>query len=331
MDDLESGTINKDDEAARRLATLELMLSNADRPLASSKIKSELWPDSPKDSFTRAFSRDRDTLANMGIYIVKAGGVGEATWEIDAEKTYRGGAVLNPEEARVINVICQPFVAQPGFLYANELRFALAKIDKQFGEGENAVDGAQASVTNISDTLLRCQEQRHLAEIDYTNARDERSTRLVAPFSFYTCRKKAYMVAARAELDENSEKVVELFKKPGTYLLDRVNSATEKPKMSFEIPAEHLDKDWKLLPFQIGKTPVTATFHVDAEKIRDFKPETEDKGTWAEVVDGAEWTVEVRDYTAAASWAIAKGVRPVSPSELVEEWKNLLEGVANRG
>ncbi len=74
-----------------------------------------------------------------------------------------------------------------------------------------------------------------------------------------------------------------------------------------------------------------ARFEVPHEYEHDVRRETLGKGTWAQHGDKLAWEVDVANCSAAASWAIALGITPLSPQELCDEWRLLLEGVLAHG
>lgn len=331
MGDFDEIKITKDDEKARRLATLSLILANSKTPLTSSEIKKELYPELSVDTFTRTFSRDREDMESMGFKFIKSKGTGdEASWTIDAEASLKGGAALSPEEAVVLNLACQPLVNDPGFLYSNELRFALTKIDQQFSNIEKAVKGSAATATRVSETLRDCLETRHPAKVTYTNSKGVTSTRILAPYGFYTVRRAAYMAAAIMWDSDEGEGRGDI-SGTMTYKLSRITEAKKVAKLSYQVPDDFDVTAHERLAFQIGPTVGQARFFVPAFQEREMRANANNKGSW-ELADGdLEWSVDMSDPTAAASCAIAWAIKPLAPKELVETWEKLLKGAINNG
>lgn len=314
-----------DDEKARRLVTLSMMLTNSKTPLTSSSIREELYGDLTVDTFNKTFSRDRKDLAAMGVKIVKLHGDDEASWAID-ETSLKGGAELDPDEAAVLNLTCQPLVNDPGFPYSNELRLALAKIDRQFSDASLAVQGRVAAATRVSETLRDCLETGRPARVTYTNAAGVKSTRVLAPYGFFTKRGSAYMVAAimcDGEKGEGLGKIGE----PRTFMLNRISEAKKLAKLTYQVPGDFDIASFRRLSFQIGPTVGEARFFVPARQEHEMRMNADEKGSWEAVAGGFEWRVDMSDARAAASCAIAWAIRPLAPKELVDAWKELLEGV----
>ena len=51
--------------------------------------------------------------------------------------------------------------------------------------------------------------------------------------------------------------------------------------------------------------------------------------SFEQVGSGTVWAVDVSDVSAAASWAVAMGIRPIAPEPLVAAWRGILEGVTH--
>ncbi len=331
MGDFEEIKITKDDEKARRLASLSLILTNSKTPLTSSEIKKELYADLAPDTFTRTFLRDRENLESMGFKLIKSKAANdEAAWTIDAEASLKGGAALSPEEAIVLNLTCQPLVNDPGFLYSNELKFALTKIDQQFSSIEKVVKGSVAAATRISETLRDCLETGHPAKVTYTNSKGITSTRILAPYGFYTVRRAAYMAAAIMGDSEEGEGRGDI-SKAFTYKLSRIKEVEKFGKLSYQVPDDFDVAAHEGLAFQMEGEAAQARFFVSAFQEHEMRANANNKGSW-EIVDGGfEWTVDMNDATAAASCAIAWAIKPLAPKELVETWEKLLRGAINNG
>lgn len=319
--------LTHDDERARRICSLALEFMNARAPLPTSTIARAHYPGLRDDAFRKAFSRDRAMLAACGISLTeKRGADGEALWEADAESSFAQGAELAPADAAALELACRPLAEDPTFPLARELRLALAKVSRAFAEtlAVAAADGRPAPRGLAA--LRSCLTARHAARVSYVDAAGRTSERLIAPYAFFGLRGELYLVAAL--LDEDGREV------PGhvrTYRVDRFERVSEEPGLSFEVPADFSVEDWRRLPFQMGPAAFDGVFLVDAAHEMDVRRAAGAQGSFEPRGEGLVWTVPVSDVDAAASWAVAMGLRPLAPEPLVSAWRRVLEGAMRGG
>ena len=316
--------LTRDDERARRICSLALEFMNAQVPVASSAIAREFYPGLSADSFRRAFSRDRQALAACGMVVEeRPSGRGESLWVVD-ETRFAQGAELEPVEAAALDVACQPLLDDPAFPLATDLRLALAKLTRAFAEVA-AVTTPGRREPRPAAQLRSCLVEGHAARVGYTDAHGTHSQRVIAPYGTFELRGESYLVAGRLAEDgslvEGGER---------TYRMDRFDSVEELPHVPVSVPADFSLDDWRRLPFQLGPTVSTACFEVPPSREADLRRAAGAWGSFAKKDGALVWSVPVSDEAAAASWAIAQGIRPLSPDGVVAHWKALLEGVARR-
>lgn len=313
--------LTRDDERARRICSLALEFMNAESPVPSSTIARAFYPDLSPDSFRRAFLRDREALAACGVVIDELPQSGsESLWSLD-ESQLAGGAELEPIEAAALDVACAPLLGDPAFPLSGELRMALAKLTRAFAEA-SVVPAGSGDESRAFLTLRSCLMAGHAALVTYTDAVGNVSERTIAPYCLFELRGSRYLVAGR--LGPNGEAVEGGTR---TYRVDRVGSAKELPAISFEVTQDFSVDDWRRLPFQIGKTVAEATFEVPAAREGDLRRASMGHGSLVSQGEKYLWTVDASDLGVAASWAVAQGIRPVSPEGLVSAWRDVLEGV----
>ncbi|MBR3224191.1 MAG: WYL domain-containing protein [Atopobiaceae bacterium] len=289
----------EDERSARRVLALAIGLINAQRPLSTDQIRREYYPTDMSDgAFRKTFQRDRGRLAMAGLSVRNAGVMDDAqTWEVDAEASFAKESELTSEDALTLDLLLLPLASDPSYPYARDLRFALAKIDRSFdGTSEAAIPPeARRRDRNLSH-LEDCMTARHLAKIKYAKASGVIVERVVAPYGFFFFRGNTYMVAARIDKDEP----------PHTYRLDRVISAREQARSTFERPVDFDVRDFILLPFQMGPSRYVATFENKRGERRQ------------------EW---VSNQNIAAAWALSQGLTPLDPPELVGAWRAKIHGI----
>lgn len=311
--------LNTKDEAARRVASLALELINARRPLEAAYINAHIYPDLDRNSFFRALGRDCERLAACGMHVVKSTQNDEQLYQIDEKNSFIGDAKLTQEEALELQVLLSPQVASPAFPLADELRMALLKIDRSFAEQPLvSTRRPKKGPDRTLQTLRDAYGQHLLVEVGYCDAAGAKSTKILAPYGFYSFRDTLYCVCA----EEKGSKLEE----PRTYRIDRM----EKPKIlsggSYTVPDSFEVEDYRALPFQMGPTVGTAVFaarHPQPDLVSLMKAH----GTLEEEEDGSSiWQAPASSWEAAASWGIAQGLIPQKPEELISAAKACLEG-----
>jgi len=319
----EFAELNDDDEKARRVLSLALEFMNARQAISSTRIARDIYPELSPDSFRKAFLRDRKSLCDIGIALVGEKGPGEdVCWSANSETSFAQGADLDVKDALVMDIACQPILGDPEFPLRDELRFALAKIDTAFGDITYPAGSRVLHDDRVVSALRSCAHACHAARITYTDAAGKRSERLVAPYGFYGMRGSLYMVAPLVEgglVVAGSVRV---------YNVSRVKAATEEPGTSFSVPQDFSVEDYRRLPFQFGPTACVATFEAPACSAQEVEALSLGRGCFVVNENAVAWTVDVSDVGDAASWAIASGVRPTAPRELVDEWRKRLEEVS---
>ena len=175
-------------------------------------------------------------------------------------------------------------------------------------------------------TVREALNARRTLDIVYTTRDGSEKQRRVAPFAFFDVRSILYVVCATVddagELVAGSER---------TYRIDRIQRAQRVDHVAFEIPEGFDLGFFRKLPFQIGPTVATCAFSIPEKLVEPFQRVRCGKGVLSPVDGGMVWEVEASDIGAAASWAIANGIAPLSPEGLVDAWRARLEGAMLHG
>ena len=316
---------NDDDEQARRILSLALEFMNSRQAVSSTRIAQDIYPGLTPDSFRKAFLRDRKSLEDIGITLEserRAGG--EAYWTADDTASFAEGTGLGVEDALVIDLACQPLLGDPEFPLRDELRFALAKIDTAFGDVSYPAGQGVLHDDKIVSTLRSCARSCHAVRMTYTDAASRSSERTIAPYGFYGIRGSLYLVAPRVE-----EGVV-VNGSTRVYNVARVSGVREVTSVSFSVPSDFSIESYRQLPFQLGPVACEATFEVPVVEISEIERLSMGRGRFSMGEKDVTWTVDASNVGDAASWAIANGLRPIAPKELVDEWSARLEGAIAR-
>ena len=316
-----------------RRAHLATIFLQAAYPLTTSEVVAQVYNNPTNlelgrkplslDSARRAMKRDIDALKACGLIIVPAGKTddGQALWQVDRAHSFTQGVALSEVDAVILDIACLPLLDDPGFAERDELRLALAKIDRLFDAA--ASDALTASSERDSKVLVTVRDAlnaRRALDIVYTTRDGSEKQRRVAPLAFFDVRTILYVVCATVddagELVAGSER---------TYRIDRIQRAQRVDHVAFEIPDGFDLGFFRKLPFQIGPTVATCTFSIPERSLRPFQRVRCGKGALSPADDGMVWEVEASDIDAAAGWAIANGIAPLSPEWLVDAWRARLE------
>lgn len=315
-----SSGFTEDERRAERAATLATFLMGARYPVGTAAIYERFYADLGDANRRKTFSRDRELLASAGVLVRDAGWRdGEKAWEIDADASFANAVELSPLEAIALDVACQPLLEDHGFTHGEALRHALAKIDRTFGDPDQAVRTSPAERSRASQIVLYCIDRARVVNVTYRDAKGTVSRRDFAPYGTFPCRGRGYVVGDFIEEGEDGATA-----RRRTLRLDRIESARETTREAV-VPEGFDIADYLLLPFQIGSTTCTARFFVPENRREALSASCLRSGTVANGKKGAEWTVDVSDVDDAAGWAVAQAIRPLEPAELVESWKKCLK------
>lgn len=315
-----SSGFTEDERRAERAATLATFLMGARYPVGTAAIYERFYAELGEANRRKTFSRDRELLASAGVLVRDAGWRdGEKAWEIDADASFANAAELSALEAIALDVACQPLLEDHGFTHGEALRHALAKIDRTFGDPDQAVRTSPAERSRASQTVLSCIDRGHVVNVTYRDAKGTVSKRDFAPYGTFPCRGRGYVVGDFIEEGDGGTTT-----RRRTLRLDRIESARETTQ-STVVPEGFDIADYLLLPFQIGPTACTARFFVPENRREALSASCLQSGAVTNGKKGTEWTVDVSDVDDAARWAVAQAIRPMEPSELVESWKKCLK------
>lgn len=315
-----SSGFTEDERRAERAATLATFLMGARYPVGTAAIYERFYADLGDANRRKTFSRDRELLASAGVLVRDAGWRdGEKAWEIDTDASFANAAELSPLEAIALDVACQPLLEDHGFTHGEALRHALAKIDRTFGDPDQAVRTSPAERSRASQIVLGCIDRGRVVNVTYRDAKGTLSKRDFAPYGTFPCRGRGYVVGDFIEEGEDGATT-----RRRTLRLDRIESARETAQAA-AVPESFDIADYLLLPFQIGPTTCTARFFVPENRREALSASCLRSGTVAIGKKGTEWMVDVSDVDDAAGWAVAQAIRPLEPAELVESWKKCLK------
>lgn len=313
--------VTADDLRATRVLTLAVKFFGARRPVASSTIRADLYPELDIESFNRQYLRDRELLATFGIQVRDAGQIdGDTLWKVDELTSYVQGEGLTQDDARMLYVLCHDMAFDQSFAYRDELRMALAKISQMYrGTTLPHIDTTTPTEHKILSTLVGCMSARHAAAVSYTDAHGLDSQRTLAIMGTFGLRDRTYFVASRIEKDGTL--VPDSLR---TYRLDRFSKAREVASISYQIPLDFSVADFERLPFQIGDPVGLAHFRVTGEEGREATRAIATHGELINMDLQTVWEVPYSSLQAVAAWSVGVGLTPAFDGELANAWADVV-------
>lgn len=312
--------LTKDDERARRVCSLALEFMSARAPIPSSTLARGHYPGLSADSFRRSFSRDRAMLAACGVHVVSVGRAqGESLWGVDAQRSYAEGGELGARDAAVLETACQGLLDDPSFPFAGDLRLALAKVARTFADAPSFVAAPTEGEGRPLAALRRAIVGGVCADVTYTDARGRSSRRRIAPHGLFGLDGATYLVAETVDEDGRVREGT-----MRTYRVDRFGAAEEAAGLPAPIPPGFSVDDWVRLPFQMGPEAWSLELEVPADRADALAEAARGQGEVTDDQGALVWRVGASDLDAAARWAVAQGIRPLAPRELVDAWGRIL-------
>lgn len=319
--------MNETDQQAQRLLDLSLAFVNATHPLSSSHLAKTYYPSVAKNSFRKAFQRDREKLAICGLVIRRVNKQpDEPLWAVDEEASYAQTDALTPTEALTLDIALSPLASDRSFPYADDLRVALAKIDRSFGPDNVVRVSPEARFRGkVLPVAERCYAMQHAATMSYRREDGTTVERTIAIYGFFSLRDSTYVVAP--QLGDTGLVIPDSIR---TYRLDRFVLMREDKRISYVIPADFSVGDYVLLPFQMGPKLYQATFGLTDDALHRLGPSVSGRGELTKNNGSYVWHIDISSERDAAAWAIAEGLTPLGPASLRTTWVHLLgEAVAH--
>lgn len=303
---------NADKTLAQTLLALAMDLMSSSAPVPVSRLRERHFPELKSEAARKKLARARETLESCGLIIVQARVNGASAWSVDP-RCYPVGE-LERNDAEIVRLLTSPLLGDEGFAHRGDLRFALMKLG--VSPTNKGADGLVED-NHVLETLRHCLGSRRMVELDYEDAEGNVTHRCVAPLGLFDLRGHTYLVCSNdGSADEDSIR---------TLRADRASHA-RRTNDTFDYPADFDVNDYRLLPFQLGRPVADCTFRVPEGAVPRLVEITLGEGRLYDGDGGTLWDVSASNLNDAASWAIAHGLIPVAPAELVGCWYQLLRG-----
>ena len=303
---------NADTLLAQTLLALAMDLMASEGPVPTSRLARLHFPGISRDAARKKLARAREMLRSCGLIVEQSVSRRSSTWAVDPA-CYLENA-LDPNDISIVCLLASPLLRDESFPHRNNLRFALLKL----GDSPTS-DVATPPVLDdhTLETVRACLSARRFLEIDYEDAQGRPSHRRVAPLGLFEFRDHSYLVCNTSpELDPDGIR---------TLRCDRMSHARKRNE-SFTPPHGFDLNEYRLLPFQMGRTIACATFELPESTLALLLETTLGKGELYREDNRLFWNVDISNFDDAAAWAIAHGLHPAQPAELVSAWRGLLRG-----
>jgi len=314
-------------DATERLVNLALYLAAARGPVTRERIRTDvagypLASEQDEAAFARMLERDKKDLRAAGLVIESDA---EGNYRLNAGATFAAGVTLAPEEAAAVRAVGVALLADPSFPFAEELRFALAKIATALESPESSVRALTAdeeprrqgtTVALLGDAVTACKR----VTFAYTNSLGEPKRHEIEPYGLFARDGRWYLVGRDTALDESR-----------TYTVGRIRELAVNPAKpetpDFARPDEFDVASFIGLPFQYGREEFAVTLAFEPGEAWRAAGLAVGKGEIAMIPGGgAVWRVVARDRRRLLRWVVENGpgISVVEPDDLARE---LAEGL----
>ena len=303
---------NADTQLAQSLLALAMDLMSSPAPVPTARLAERHFPGLSREAARKKLVRAREALASCGLAVEQSRSQEGTLWSVNPSCYPTAG--LEPNDASIVWLLTSPQLRDESFPHRGNLRFALMKL----GDSP-ALTGEKAPVldNHAIETVRACLDARRCLELDYEDAAGNLTHRRVAPLGLFEFRTYTYLVCnVDPSLCADGIR---------TLRCDRM-SHVSKTAATFEAPADFDVNEYRLLPFQMGPAIARCTFALPEGTRAVLLETTLGKGRLYREDERLLWDIDVSSFDDAAAWAAAHGVRPVSPCELVERWRERLRG-----
>lgn len=323
-DEVKPRGLTKAEDIARRRLNLMFSLSVAPEPLTTEHIINdpEIGYASPsRESRIKAFARDREALASLGVHIREASGSNKAKneqrrWEIDRASTHVDSGTLSSHDAEeAVAAIDQIFALHADDPARWPLQMARIKLCEAAGISLENSSTQPPNIKRDLTNLWNAFSRRRPASFIYRDARGNKSRHTVDLYGSFERGDHVYLVGR----DHGADGL-------RTFRTDRVVSAKSSPESSksYVIPSEFDVTGFQFLPFDFAACdPILAEFSFSpGAGTHEIELITKGRGETSDAKDGStRWSIEVRDIDAAARFALEHahiGLSVREPKALIE-------------
>ena len=354
----------ENDYAVRRIVALATYFMNNASSVSEDRLLSMFYTAIEKrESQAKALKRDIARLESCGFVFMKHTDLQQGkpciSWQVNEKKSFVIHK-FSPVFMQALRVLCDPLTRDNSFAWRDELRSALIKLDSQPHISTLPISKQTSSFPvdtcaneqtkqSILATLIQALSTHHCVSCVYTVQNGEARSYNLAPLGTFGFHEHTYFVAEKSDGKHNANQgkpssEVCVQKHIRVFRLDRFVKVALTSK-TYTPPQDFSSLDYRVMPYQLGNTPLEATFAVlDScpEEVREAchmhlhpvqlceSKQTATKAQQAAALQHvAVWKTQVSNIDLTVRWAIENDCIPLAPSALHTAWKKLLHCTEN--
>lgn len=354
----------ENDYAVRRIVALATYFMNNASSVSEDRLLSMFYTAIEKrDSQAKALKRDIARLESCGFVFMKHTNLQQGkpciSWQVNEKKSFVIHK-FSPVFMQALRVLCDPLTRDNSFAWRDELRSALIKLDsqphistlpisKQTSTFPVDTCANEQTKQSILATLIQALSTHHCVSCVYTVQNGEARSYNLAPLGTFGFHEHTYFVAEKSDGKHNANQgkpssEVCVQKHIRVFRLDRFVKVALTSK-TYTPPQDFSSLDYRVMPYQLGNTPLEATFAVlnsCPEEVREAchmhlhpaqlckSKQTITKAQRATALQHvALWKTQVSNIDLTVRWAIENDCIPLAPSALHTAWKKLLHCTEN--
>lgn len=354
----------ENDYAVRRIVALATYFMNNASSVSEDRLLSMFYTAIEKrESQAKALKRDIARLESCGFVFMKHTDLQQGkpciSWQVNEKKSFVIHK-FSPVFMQALRVLCDPLTRDNSFAWRDELRSALIKLDSQphistlpisKQTSSFPVDTCANAQTkqSILATLIQALSTHHCVSCVYTVQNGEARSYNLAPLGTFGFHEHTYFVAEKSDGKHNANQgkpssEVCVQKHIRVFRLDRFVKVALTSK-TYTPPQDFSSLDYRVMPYQLGNTPLEATFavldscpeevreachmHLHPAQLCESKQTTTMTQQAAALQHVAVWKTQVSNIDLTVRWAIENDCIPLAPSALHTAWKKLLHCTEN--
>lgn len=354
----------ENDYAVRRIVALATYFMNNASSVSEDRLLSMFYTAIEKrESQVKALKRDIARLESCGFVFMKhtdlQQGKPRISWQVNEKKSFIIHR-FSPIFMQALRVLCDPLTHDNSFAWRDELRSALIKLDSQPHISTLPISKQTSSFPvdtcaneqtkqSILATLIQALSTHHYVSCVYTVQNGEARSYNLAPLGTFGFHEHTYFVAEKSDEKHNANQgkpssEVCVQKHIRVFRLDRFVKVALTSK-TYTPPQDFSSLDYRVMPYQLGNTPLEATFavldscpeevreachmHLHPAQLCESKQTTTTTQQAAALQHVAVWKTQVSNIDLTVRWAIENDCIPLAPSALHTAWKKLLHCTEN--
>lgn len=354
----------ENDYAVRRIVALATYFMNNASSVSEDHLLSMFYTAIEKrESQVKALKRDIARLESCGFVFMKHTDLQQGkpciSWQVNEKKSFIIHR-FSPIFMQALRVLCDPLTRDNSFAWRDELRSALIKLDsqphistlpiaKQTSSFPVDTCANEQTKQTVLATLIQALSTHHCVSCVYTVQNGEARSYNLAPLGTFGFHEHTYFVAEKSDEKHNANQgkpssEVCVQKHIRVFRLDRFVKVALTSK-TYTPPQDFSSLDYRVMPYQLGNTPLEATFavlnscpeevreachmHLHPAQLCKSKQTTTTTQQTPALQHVSLWKTQVSNIDLTVRWAIENDCIPLAPSALHTAWKKLLHCTEN--